>query len=109
MTSAARGRVVSGVDKPWRDAIRLAANRPGEDGRKKLALIAEKVVDAAVEGDLVAAKEVGDRLDGKAMQPIQHNDAPFNPDSMSDEELAAIASGRGKRAAPSPEDTTKLH
>lgn len=109
MTKAARGRVVSGVDKPWRDAIRLAANRPGEDGRKKLALIAEKVVDAAVEGDLVAAKEVGDRLDGKAMQPVLHSDAPFNPDQMTDDELAAIASGRGHRAASPQEDSTKLH
>lgn len=38
---------------------------------QRLDLIADKVAESALAGDMVAAKEIGDRLDGKATQQIQ--------------------------------------
>lgn len=35
-----------------------------------MAAIAERLIDAASEGDMVALKELGDRLDGKPVQAI---------------------------------------
>jgi hypothetical protein len=58
-------------DKVWREAIQLAVNgRMGPGGMKKLRAIAEKLTNMALDGDIAAIKEIGDRLDGKAIQPI---------------------------------------
>jgi hypothetical protein len=57
-----------GKDKPWQEALRLAAFREGADGRKRLMSIAEACVSAAEQGDMQAIKEIGDRLDGKPIQ-----------------------------------------
>lgn len=53
------------ADKLWREALRRAVFKRVEGG-KRLDLIAEKVANAAMAGDMIAAKEIGDRLDGKA-------------------------------------------
>ena len=53
--------------KVWEDAIRRAIL--ADDG-KRLRQIAEKLLDKAAEGDVTAMKEIGDRLDGKSMQPV---------------------------------------
>ena len=62
-------------DKIWRDAIMLAVNEVregnGPKAQKALRLIARRVVDKALEGDMTAAKEIGDRLDGKPVQGVQ--------------------------------------
>lgn len=64
-------------DKDWRDALRVAVMRPLDErnphSRKKLAAIADVVVDAALAGDLAAAIEIGNRLDGKPRQEIEHS------------------------------------
>ncbi len=62
-------------DKEWRDAIRLAVNevRKGPDGskaKKVLRQLARKLVDRALDGDIAALKEIGDRLDGKPVQAL---------------------------------------
>jgi hypothetical protein len=61
------------ADKLWRDAIRKAAleQAEGKRGPKKLELAARALVNAAITGDVSAAKEMGDRLDGKATQQIE--------------------------------------
>lgn len=67
---AARGPY---IDKPFRDALRLAVKRTGDDkakGKTKLDRIAAQLVAVAMEGDVQAAKEVADRLDGKVPQAI---------------------------------------
>jgi hypothetical protein len=46
-----------------REALQLAANGEG----RKLDLVARAVVRRAIEGDLAAAQEIGDRLEGKAL------------------------------------------
>lgn len=64
-------------DKPWRDALNQAVNAIAEgdpQGRKKILLIAEAVANAAMGGDMQAAREIGDRLDGKAVQAIANDD-----------------------------------
>lgn len=61
-------------DKIIRDALTLAAKRVQEgdpQGRIKLAVACEKVVEAAVNGDLAAFKEMADRIDGKAIQQTE--------------------------------------
>lgn len=66
--------------KPWADAIKRAiARREAGDGRDLNAL-AEVLLDKAMDGDLPALKELGDRLDGKAAQSVMvsgDEDAPL--------------------------------
>lgn len=60
-------------DKEWRDALRLALHEPVDDNGKKakaLRLVARAVVRKAIEGDIAAAKEIGDRIDGKPAQTV---------------------------------------
>lgn len=69
-------------DKLMRDALMIALNREAEsaDGQKtkKINIIATKLVDLAVNGDIQAIKEVADRVDGKPAQAIIGDpDAPL--------------------------------
>lgn len=55
-------------DKIWADAVRRAVNRRLENAEgkpKKIEHLADKLVDLALDGDMTAVKEIGDRLDGK--------------------------------------------
>lgn len=54
-------------NRPWAEAINRVLL--AEDGKKMRAL-AEKLVEKALEGDVTALKEVGDRSDGKPAQAI---------------------------------------
>lgn len=59
--------------KAWEGALRAALAQYQDDKIKQghaLRMIAETVVLRAVAGDKDAWKEIGDRLDGKAVQPI---------------------------------------
>lgn len=62
------------ADKFWSEAVRLAVYREAEydDGekRRRLNIIADKLCKMAMDGDLAAIKEIGDRLDGKAPQGV---------------------------------------
>jgi hypothetical protein len=43
-----------------------------EEGKpKKLERLADKLVEAGLEGDVSALKEIGDRLDGKPKQAVE--------------------------------------
>ncbi len=64
-------------NREWTEALRRACHelRVADDADKAkkiraLTLMARKVVSRALGGDMVAAKEVGDRLDGKATQAV---------------------------------------
>ncbi len=68
-------------DKLWRDALMVAVHRAAETGKptKKLAKLAEKCVEMALGGDMAAIKEIGDRLDGRAVQAVTGGDGgPHN-------------------------------
>lgn len=63
-------------EKFWADAVRRAvARRVGNDPKhpQYLDLIADKLVATAMEGDIQAIKEIGDRLDGKARQETDNS------------------------------------
>lgn len=67
-------------EKHWRQAIMIAVNRDHEgdpEGRKKLQVMADKLAELAIAGDVSAAKEIGDRLDGRSTQPLAGD--PDNP------------------------------
>ena len=64
-------------DKSWRHAIRAAVNelRAADDSDKPkkvraLRLLAQRLVTRALDGDVSALKELGDRLDGKPTQQV---------------------------------------
>ena len=71
---AARKRPARGSkpDKLWRDALMRAVKRraKGKGASQRLELIADKCVEGALDGDMQAIKEIGDRLDGKPTQAI---------------------------------------
>ena len=82
-------------DKPWTDALRLALNDVAEGdkktGIKKLRRMAEAVIDRAIGGDITAAKEVGDRLEGKPSQALEHSGPDgdtIQVEDVTDKELA---------------------
>jgi len=64
-------------DKQMRDALVVALHRECEvaNGKptKRLYVIADKLAQKAAEGDVVAIKEVFDRVDGKARQETDLN------------------------------------
>lgn len=108
-------------DKLIREALRVAALRVVDGdpkGRIALAIAAEKVVNAAVEGDLAAFKEMADRIDGKAVQQMDVNTTHERSTSeLTESEIdAAIALARsarlvgGKEAkAGSPAKPDRVH
>jgi hypothetical protein len=55
-------------NRMWADAIRKTIVQG-----KRLDALAEKLVSMAVDGDMQALKEIGDRLDGKPSQSIDAN------------------------------------
>jgi hypothetical protein len=65
-----KGRSGPKQEKPWRDALRLAALGRTQDGQVKLRVIAERCVAAATAGDMSAIVEIGNRLDGKPRQEM---------------------------------------
>ena len=77
---AARINPSGGVkpDKIWSDAIRRAVHREAEKGKptKRIEVLAEQLVKEAMQGDIQALKEIGDRLDGK---PVQQNTVTGDP------------------------------
>ena len=63
-------------NRPWSEAINRALL--AEDG-KKLRALADKLIDAAMEGDVTALKEIGDRIEGKPAQSLMLGNDPDNP------------------------------
>lgn len=58
----------------WRDAILEAMDQRAKSDRKEaLRRVADKLVAAAMEGDVTALKEIGDRVEGKSLQAVEHS------------------------------------
>jgi hypothetical protein len=54
----------------WTNTLRRAlAQQDGEVIRK----LAEKLIEKASEGDVAALREIGDRIDGKPTQALEHS------------------------------------
>lgn len=98
-----------GKDKPWSDALRLAALTMDGD-RSRLRKIAEQCVSAAMGGDIQAIREIGDRLDGKPAQAIEHSgEMTFRATELSDNELASIAIRGSEGTAPETVDPSQFN
>jgi hypothetical protein len=74
-----------GAEKPFTDALRAALNQTNPKlKRKNLLLIAEKLVECAIDGESWAVLQVADRMDGKP-----HSESTLNVnDNRSLSELA---------------------
>lgn len=75
MPAVARGRAAGKSAKVWRDALDRALTKrigPNEDSPRRLEAVAEACVAAAISGDVMAIREIGDRIDGKSAQQIIH-------------------------------------
>ena len=71
---APKGNTNKANGRPWTNAIHHALARYNRGDVKQgtaLARLALQVVDMAMKGDQWAIKEIGERLDGKAVQAIQ--------------------------------------
>lgn len=75
MAGAPIGNTNKADNKRWRMAIDKALEKRGKDQWEALTAVADKLIDKALEGDLSAIKEFGDRIDGKASQQINLADA----------------------------------
>ena len=60
----------------WKDAIRKAVMQKNGNTLRKLA---DKLIEEAEKGNIVALKELGDRLDGRAAQSLQISGDPDKP------------------------------
>ena len=77
MAGAPEGNRNRATLRPFEQAIRRAII---QDDGKRLRIIAEMLLNKAADGDLAAAKEVMDRVDGKPKQAIiggDDDDAPI--------------------------------
>jgi len=91
-------------DKHWREALRVALFRKDKDGNRALDLIAQRVVIMAIQGDMGAIREVGDRLDGRPTVEITAT-VKRGIHEFSDEELAIIAAAADQQMTPVPENS----
>jgi len=67
------GNQAAAKGRRWADAIsRALEQRSKADQIAELDKLAEKLLDLCREGDLGALKELGDRLDGKPRQQLEH-------------------------------------
>jgi hypothetical protein len=86
--------------KIYSDALRFEVNRidPNDPNRRKVNALAEKLVSCALAGEGWAFKEIGDRLEGKPMQPVEHSgtDDRTSIEQFTDAELTAIMRSRLK-------------
>lgn len=67
MAAAIGNKYSSKTNRLWGDTLRrIAVQEP-----HRLRAIAEALYNKAGEGDIQAAKEIGDRIDGKAVQGVE--------------------------------------
>ena len=86
--AAPKGNNNATKNKPWGDALSRALARHADGKDNALNLIADQVVNMAVNGDKWAIEEIGNRTDGR---PAQSIDADIRHSG-----LAEILSGLGK-------------
>ena len=83
--------------KDYSDALRIVGNEiDAATNKKKLRIMAEKMFELAMAGDVSAAREIGDRLEGKAIASLAITSPEPDVRDMSDSELLAIAAAGGE-------------
>jgi len=91
--NAAKGR-------DWRDALMYALdNYKGSKKGMALRDIGAKLIEMAMNGDIQAIKEIGDRIDGKAVQVIDATVTEVTSAAeLTDDQLISIAATSSARA-----------
>jgi hypothetical protein len=60
--------------RPWRDAIdRALKRRIAENDLLGIDKLADALIDKGIAGDVIAIREIGDRLEGKPTQALEHS------------------------------------
>jgi hypothetical protein len=82
--AAPKGNNYAGKAKVWSAAIERALDKRAlKQGNKTraeaLEELADKLIDACLEGNLLALKELADRLDGKPAQQVELSSDPDAP------------------------------
>ena len=76
----ARPLGVENKDKPWKAALLRASKKPALNGDPhRLDRVADQCFAEAELGEMAAIKEIGDRLDGKAVQGHEVRGDPDSP------------------------------
>lgn len=86
---APKGNINAAKPKYWESALRRHFSQDPEQLRR----IAAKVAEAAEQGESWAVSEIGNRLDGKAVQPVDMALDAINrtANELSNAELAYVA------------------
>lgn len=81
MAGAPKGNQNAARAKVWRAAIERALDRrkPADERIKAIDEMADKLLDACATGDLAALQELGNRLDGRPAQAVEHSGDPERP------------------------------
>ena len=88
MAGAPKGNKNATKNKHWTVAIENAlSKRGGGEKMKALNALAEQLLIKCDEGDMVALKELGDRIEGKVSQPMDHTGSVTVVASTYDEDL----------------------
>jgi hypothetical protein len=70
--AAAKGNQYAAKSRVWTAAINKALERRSRvSGMQEIERLADKLLELADQGELQALKELGDRLEGKSMQPAE--------------------------------------
>lgn len=93
----------------WAAAIERALDRrqTADQRIKAIDELADKLLDACYAGDLAALQELGNRLDGKPAQAIEHTGDLMHRHvtEVTDDELFNIATGRSSGTVETPGGT----
>ena len=58
-------------DKPFREALMIEIKGAQENGHRAVRMLARRLVEKGLSGDVAALKEIADRTDGRPAQSIQ--------------------------------------
>lgn len=102
-----------GKNKLWSLAIQKAIRKRSKSEQlEELENIAEVLLNKCMEGDMVALKELGDRIEGKPMQSVEmsvHRSQSDMDDSELTRVIAEDSSSRTTRKTSSEKEPNSVH
>ena len=109
--AAPKGNNNASKAKVWSAAIdRAVEKRYGKDRVEALSMLADKLLENCEEGDMAALKELGDRLEGKAVQSTEMTfPNGISAERLNDEQLADIATGSSAGTSEQKEGPEAVH
>jgi hypothetical protein len=88
-------------DKPFTDALKIALARTGQDGKRALNRLAEKLIRCALDdGAGWAFSQIADRIEGKVKEQIEIKKDYRDLAEYSDAELTALLRDRVLQLKP---------